>query len=199
VFKVAFLSSTGGSNLPFLIQNSPSEVEFSLLISNKKDAKCLEVAKSHGLPSIAISTQSQASFEQQALRELLVLSPDLIILNGFMRILSSDFISQFSGKIINIHPALLPSFKGWMAKAIYKEVIQKGIKITGATVHLVTSDLDGGPILAQKAIKVTNVDNELILRQKVQQLERELLLQAIIAFRDDKVAYISPFKVQIND
>ena len=153
-------------------EDFPATIE--LVISNKKDAKGLEFASKSGIKNIVINHKnypSREEFDQEIAKKIEENNCEIICLAGFMRILSSWFIEKFSGKIINIHPSLLPSFKG--AKAI-SDALKYGVKISGCTTHIVTSEMDSGPIILQESVKICENDNESSLAARI--LEKEHLI-----------------------
>ena len=155
--KIIVLISGGGSNLEAIAKacqtgNIPASIE--LVISNQSNAKGLERAKKFHLMSKVIEHKdfnSREEFDQALLEQILPIEPDLVVLAGFMRILSSDFTDALNGKLINIHPSLLPDYPGLNT---HKQAIDNGDLMHGISVHYVNNELDGGPIIAQGALKI---------------------------------------------
>ncbi|BAS67399.1 phosphoribosylglycinamide formyltransferase [Bathymodiolus septemdierum thioautotrophic gill symbiont] len=178
--NVIVLISGSGSNLQSLIDNADDiGIKIECVISNKADAFGLERAKKAGILTKFIShTQydSRESFDNALTQHINTFNPKLILLAGFMRILSADFINAFTGKIINIHPALLPKFKGLNT---HQRAIDAGEKYAGATVHFVTNELDSGAIILQKSITIKATDDAESLAKKVLEQEHILYPEAI--------------------
>jgi phosphoribosylglycinamide formyltransferase-1 len=175
--RVAVLISGRGSNLQALLdackrRDFPAEIV--LVISNRATAEGLQRAKNAGVPSLVIDHREfpdRESFDGQIDTALHAAKIDLVCLAGFMRLLSQGFVSSWLGRMINIHPSLLPSFKGI---GTHSQALAAGVKIHGCTVHFVTPDLDAGPIIAQAAIPVRNDDNEASLAARVLEAEHSL-------------------------
>ena len=175
--KVSVLISGRGSNLASLIAatmegNYPAVI--NKVISNKSDAAGLEVAKSNGIETSVYERKNFDSSEDQEaaiVKDLLSDEPDFVCLAGYMRILSDTFVQQFSGRILNIHPSLLPSFRGLDT---HHRAIANGVRIHGCTVHVVTPALDEGPILAQAAVEVLPTDTDESLAERVLEAEHRL-------------------------
>jgi formyltetrahydrofolate-dependent phosphoribosylglycinamide formyltransferase len=172
-----FISGTG-SNLKHLIINSFSynfPVKISLIISSKKEAKGLLYAKKYAIPFLIFKKDKLS--ESKIINELRKRKIELICLAGFMKILSKNFLRSFKKNIINIHPSLLPKFKGLNT---YQKILKNKEKKTGCTVHYVNEKLDDGEIIAKKMFFVDNKDNIISLKKKTQKLEYQLFSEAII-------------------
>ncbi len=176
--SIVILISGDGSNLQSIIDriaDKTLDATILAVISNKPDAYGLKRAKKAQIP-IEIIDHSHYShretFDQQLIQVINKYQPKLIVLAGFMRILSDDFVNKFYRKIINIHPSLLPKYKGLHT---HQRVLEAGDKIHGLTIHFVSTDLDGGAIILQKSISVSNIDT-------VESLAKRLLLQEHIAY-----------------
>ena len=174
--NIAVLVSGGGTNLQALIdaQNAGKikNGEIKLVISNKADAYALERAASVGIPTALVIKKdcgSQEAFEDAIMSKLTEYRIDVIVLAGFMNILSADFTSKWPERIINVHPALIPSFcgKGMYGLAPHVAALEKGVKVTGATVHFVNEIPDGGEIILQKAVKICKNDTPESLQARV--------------------------------
>lgn len=174
MYRVAVLISGRGSNLEALLK-AALPVEFVGVISNRPNAGGLDIAAAHGVPIQVIdhkSFPSRDAFDEALGNALHALSPDLIIQAGFMRILGARFVQRFAGRMINIHPSLLPAFPGLDT---HGQALRAGVKLHGCTVHLVTEALDAGPIIAQAAVPVLSDDDESTLAQRVLAQEHRLL------------------------
>ena len=186
--RIAVLVSGGGTNLQALIDAENAgkipHGEISLVISNNPNAYALERARVNGIPGAVISKKecgSQAAFEAQIQAVLERNGTDLIILAGFMCILSESFTSRWPKRILNVHPSLIPSFcgEGFYGLRVHQAALDYGVKVTGATVHFVNEIPDGGEIIAQKAVSIEEGDTPEILQRKVmEQAEWILLPQA---------------------
>ena len=189
--KIVVLISGGGSNLEAIakacqIGNIPASVE--LVISNQTDVKGLERAKKFHLMSKVIEHQkynSREEFDQALLEQILPIEPDLVVLAGFMRILSKDFTDALSGKLINIHPSLLPNYPGLNT---HKQAIENGDLMHGISVHYVNNELDGGPIITQGALKIDPSQSERKLINRIHKIEH-MIYPKVIA--DIAKGYIS--------
>ena len=187
--RVAVLVSGGGTNLQAIIDAERSGVigsgEVVVVISSKTDAYALERAKNAGIPSAVVSKKeagSQKAFEAKIITELEKYRADLIVLAGFMSILSADFTKRYDRRIINVHPSLIPSFcgEGFYGLRVHEAALQKGVKVTGATVHFVNEIPDGGEIIMQKAVSVHDGDTPEKLQKRVmRQAEWKILPAAV--------------------
>lgn len=183
--RIAILASTNGTILPdILTADYSGNVEFCVLLTNKETCGAREKAEQRGIPSIFLSAvgKSREEWDIEALHILQEYQVDLVLLVGFMRILSSVFISAFPGRILNVHPSLLPKFSGGMDTDVHTEVLESGERETGATIHLVTEDVDAGPIVLQKSVPVLEGDTSETLKNRVQAVEKEIFPEAIRRF-----------------
>ena len=186
--RIAVLVSGGGTNLQALLDAEEAgrlpHGEIALVISNKEGAYALERAKNHGVPGAVITKKecgSQEAFEDALQAVLERNGTDLIILAGFMAILSEKFTSKWPKRILNVHPSLIPSFcgEGFYGLKVHEAALRYGVKVTGATVHFVNEIPDGGEIIAQKAVYIEEGDTPEILQRRVmEQAEWILLPQA---------------------
>ncbi len=186
--RIAVLVSGGGTNLQALIDAEKSGIiksgTISLVVSNKADAYALERARLAGIPSVTLLKRelgSQEAFEAALIKLLEDEYIDLIVLAGFMSILSESFTRRFKDRIINVHPSLIPSFcgKGFYGLHVHEAALSYGVKVTGATVHFVNEIPDGGRIIAQKAVEVLPGDSpESLQRRVMEQAEWIILPQA---------------------
>jgi len=183
--KIAVFVSGGGTNLQALLDAEKNGIinsgKISLVISNSPSAYALERAKNFNVESLVITKKSEGSqeaFEERIKLELQKRGIDLIVLAGFMSILSQNFTKDFDKRIINVHPSLIPSFcgKGYYGLKVHEEALKKGVKVTGATVHFVNEIPDGGEIIMQKAVEVKEGDTPEILQKRVMQEAEWILL-----------------------
>ena len=180
--NVAVFISGRGSNLKSLInftKKKLSPIKIVLVVSNNKEAQGLNYAKINNIKNIVVIYKNKLKAEKKLLGALLKYKIRLICLAGFMKILSKKFILKFEGKILNIHPSLLPNYKGLDT---HRRVIENKEKFTGCTVHLVNTRLDSGKIILQKKIKILKKDNENSLAKKILKLEHQLYPRAIVKF-----------------
>ena len=182
--KMAVIVS-GGTNLQALIDAQNSGViksgEIKLVISNNADAYALTRAENAGIKAIYISKKelkTQEAFESAVIAALEENGIDLIVLAGFMSILSADFTSRYDHRIINVHPSLIPSFcgQGYYGLRVHEAALKKGVKVTGATVHFVNEIPDGGEIIAQKAVEVMDGDTPETLQRRVMEQAEWIIL-----------------------
>ena len=184
MIKLAVLGSTNGTDLRAImaaISKGELDAEVSVVISNRKSAYILERARNYDVPAIFISHKEKAREEFDA-EMTIVLNKrgvDLVLLIGFMRILSSEFCRVWQNKLLNVHPSLLPKYAGGMDTNIHEEVLKNGDTETGCTIHFVTEEVDGGPILIQKKCPVYGNDNVDTLKVRVQALEGRAFVEAI--------------------
>ena len=187
--RIAVLVSGGGTNLQAIIDAQKSGIiksgEVVLVISNKRDAYALERAKKAGIESLVFVKKelgSQRAFEDAIIEAIDNAGIDLIVLAGFLSILSEDFTRHYEKRIINVHPSLIPSFcgEGFYGLKVHQAVLDKGVKVTGATVHYVNEIPDGGEIIKQKAVEVLEGDTaETLQRRVMEQAEWVILPEAI--------------------
>ena len=177
--KTCIFISGHGSNLKYLIKSSRREnfpIKISLVISDNQNAKGLLHAKKNSIPYLIINTKKK-NFENEILKELRKNKISFICLAGYMKIISKKFLNAWRKKIINIHPSLLPKFKGLNT---FKRALKNNEKKTGCTVHYVNEKLDGGHKIVQKSFFIYKDDNEKILKNKTQKLEYIAFSEAII-------------------
>ena len=190
--NIGVLGSTKGTDLQAVIDAIKSNnlaSKISVVISNKEDAYILERAGKHNIEAVFIDSKGKEreEFDKEVSKELEKHDVELILLIGYMRILSGWFVNKYKNKIMNIHPSLLPEFAGGMDKDVHAEVLKAGVKETGCTLHFVDESVDGGPIILQKKVPVE--DNETIesLKAKVQKAEQEILVKAIKLYGEGKI------------
>jgi phosphoribosylglycinamide formyltransferase-1 len=181
--RVAILISGRGSNMAALIEGARAEnfpAEIALVISNKPEADGLALAKSSGIATLAIDSKpfgkDRAAFEAAMQAALDQHRIDLICLGGFMRLLTNDFVNRWMGRMLNIHPSLLPSFRGLDP---HGQALRAGVKISGATVHFVTPEMDAGPIVMQGAVTVRDDDTAESLAARVLEIEHRIYPAAL--------------------
>ncbi len=206
MLNVGILVSGGGSNLQAIIDKVESgyikNVSIVTVVSSRPDAYALERAKKHGIKGICISRKTFNSIEEYdeaLISHFKALEVDLVIMAGFLSILGERFTRAFEGRVINIHPALIPSFcgKGFYGIIPHQKVIETGVKVTGATVHFVELEADAGPIILQKAVYVEDDDTPETLQKRVmEQAEWEILPEAVRLFAENRLV-IEGRKVKI--
>ena len=182
--RIAVFVSGGGTNLQALIDAQGSVIksgEIALVVSSNAKAYALERAAKAGIKSVSVSRKelgSQAAFEEKISEILRDNEIDMIVLAGFMSILSESFTSQWPQRIINVHPSLIPSFcgKGFYGLKVHEEALKYGVKVTGATVHYVNEVPDGGQIILQKAVEILPGDTAEILQKRVMEQAEWILL-----------------------
>ena len=187
--KIAVLVSGGGTNLQAIIDAEKNSViksgTVSLVISNNRDAYALERAKKAGIDTLTVIKKECANaeeFEDKIINALDSNGIDLIVLAGFMSILSEKFTSHYEKRIINVHPSLIPSFcgEGFYGLHVHEAALEKGVKVTGATVHFVNEIPDGGEIIMQKAVSVHDGDTPEILQKRVMEEAEWIILPASV-------------------
>ncbi len=190
--KIGVLGSTKGTDMQAIIdaiERGELDAKIVCVISNEEDAFILERAKNHGIEAIFLEYEGMRRilFDKAAAKEFKKRGVELVLLIGFMRILSPWFCKHYENRVMNIHPSLLPLFAGGMDTDVHKEVLEKGIKVTGCTLHFVTPQVDKGPIIMQKPVMVEDSDTADTLKEKVQEAERGVLVEAIRKFADGKI------------
>lgn len=187
--NIAVLVSGGGTNLQSIIDAVEAgriNGQIKLVISNKEGAYGLERAKNHNI---------RAVFEkdEQAIIDIMKESQiDLVVLAGFLKILSPNFTKAFENRIINIHPSLIPSFcgKGYYGLRVHEAAVEYGVKVSGATVHFVDENADTGPIIRQETVEVLPEDSPEDLQQRVLNIEHKILSQVVADYCDDKIRVV---------
>ena len=190
MINIGVLGSTNGTDLQFIldaISAGTLDANISVVISNKDDSYILKRAQAHNTPNVFINhkNRTRENFDSEMTMILKEHKVELILLIGFMRILSSDFCNEWNGKILNVHPSLLPKYAGGMDTNVHEEVLKNNDKETGCTIHLVTNEVDGGPIIIQKKCIVDSNDTIESLKTKVQDLEGAAFLEAIPMFSNN--------------
>lgn len=195
--KIAVLVSGGGTNLQALIdaqnRGELGNGEIALVLSSKPEVYALERARNNGIPSVVVARKEYADIAEysKVLTETLVNAGiDLVVLAGFLTIFDEQVYKAFTNKILNVHPALIPSFcgKGFYGLHVHEAALEKGVKLSGATVHIVTPECDAGPIVLQKAVEVKQDDTpETLQRRIMEEAEWKLLPKAVQLFCDGLV------------
>ncbi len=191
-FKLAVLVSGRGSNLQAIIDSIEKKylpAEISLILSNVPDAYALQRGKKHGLETVFLDPKKfskRDDYEKHMIELLQTKSIDLICLAGFMRILGKNFIEAFSGKIINIHPSLLPAFPGLN---VQEKALEHGVKFSGCTVHFVNEEVDGGAIILQAVVPIHDDDDAQSLSDRILEQEHIIYPEAIRLIIEDKLEF----------
>jgi len=191
-FKLAVLVSGRGSNLQAIIDSIEENnlaAEISLILSNVPDAYALQRGKKHGLESVFLDPKkfsNRDDYEKQMIALLQSKSIDLVCLAGFMRILGKKFIEAFSGKIINIHPSLLPAFPGL---DVQEKALEHGVKFSGCTVHFVNEEVDGGAIILQAVVPILDADDVQSLSDRILEQEHIIYPEAIRLTIEDNLEF----------
>ncbi|MFL9926182.1 phosphoribosylglycinamide formyltransferase [Herbaspirillum lusitanum] len=189
--SIVILISGRGSNMEAIVRAAQAErwpAKISAVISNRPDVSGLEFARAQGIPTAVVANKDYATRDQfdAAMQSVIDgFAPDLVVLAGFMRILTAPFVDHYAGRMLNIHPSLLPSFPGL---ATHRQALTAGVRLHGATVHFVTPDLDHGPIVAQAAVPVLDADSEETLAARVLEQEHLIYPQAVRWFVEGRLA-----------
>ena len=197
MLNVVVLVSGGGTNLQAIIDAVDSGVitntKIAGVISNNKNAYALERAEKHGIPNQCISPkdyESREIFNQEFMKAVDALQPDLIVLAGFLVVIPAEMIAKYRNRMINIHPSLIPAFcgTGFYGLKVHEAALERGVKVVGATVHFVDEGTDTGPIILQKAVEVEQGDTPEVLQRRVmEQAEWKILPRAIDLIANGKV------------
>lgn len=194
-FPIVILGSGRGSNAEALLKAKAKKklgsANIAAIISDCETAGILSLGQKYQVPTIYIDPGNQGArfspeAEQKYIERITLFSPKLIVLAGFMRILNQSFINAFKGRIINLHPSLLPSFPGVNG---IKQAFDHGVKITGCTVHWVTPELDAGQIIDQKEVRIEPKDTLKLLEKKVHAIEHQLLPDVVAQLSEGKISY----------
>ena len=197
MLNVVVLVSGGGTNLQAIIDAVDSGVitntKIAGVISNNKNAYALERAEKHGIPNQCISPkdyESREIFNQEFMKAVDALQPDLIVLAGFLVVIPAEMIAKYRNRMINIHPSLIPAFcgTGYYGLKVHEGVLKRGVKVTGATVHFVDEGTDTGPIIMQKPVEVRPDDTPEVLQRRImEQAEWQIMPKVIDLIAHDKV------------
>ena len=198
MLKIAVMVSGGGTNLQAIIDAAAEDrihyVQIVRVISNKKDAYALERAAKAGIGSVVVSREDypdRKDFDAALLKALDDSGAELVVLAGFLVVLPAEVTGKYAGRIINIHPSLIPSFcgEGFYGLKVHEEVLKRGVRVTGATVHFVDEGCDTGPIILQKAVYVEKGDTpETLQRRVMEQAEWKILPEAIELIAENRVS-----------
>ena len=195
--SLVILISGRGSNMQALIE-AKLPVRVAAVISNKPNAPGLEIARMNGCETIVVDQRSypeRVSFDAALMETIDAYQPDLIVLAGFMRILGNDFVNHYQGRLLNVHPSLLPAFPGLNP---HRQALKEGVKIHGCTVHFVTAQMDCGPIIIQAAVQVRPDDTEETLAARVLQQEHRIYPEAVRWFMEDRLK-LSENRVNVSN
>lgn len=192
MLRIGILASTKGTDMQAIIDAIKSKrlnAMISIVVSNKESAFVLERARSSNIRAIFIDAagKEREEYDKEVAKELDKNKVDLVLLIGYMRLLSPWFVRRYKNKIINIHPSLLPAFAGGMGNDVHKKVLEHGCRITGCTLHFVDESVDSGPIIMQKAVEISGNETIDSLKEKVQKAEQEIILKAIDLFDKGRI------------
>ncbi|MDH4394309.1 MAG: phosphoribosylglycinamide formyltransferase [Limnobacter sp.] len=187
--SIVVLISGRGSNLSAILAHSQTfgDYRVSAVLSNRPDAAGLDFAQMHGIPTAVVDHKQfsdRDAFDAALAAQIDTFDADLVVLAGFMRILTPGFVSHFEGRLVNIHPSLLPAFPGLNT---HQQALDAGVRLHGATVHLVTAQLDHGPILDQAIVQVQPNDTATSLADRLLKLEHRMYPRAIAAFANGRI------------
>ncbi len=209
MLRVVVLVSGGGTNLQAIIDaieaGRITNAQIVAVISNNPGVKSLERAKKAGIPAFCISPKSFADrelFHEALLAKIDEFGPDLVVLAGFLVRIPKTMVHKYSNRIVNIHPSLIPSFcgVGYYGLKVHEKVLERGVKVTGATVHFVNEGMDEGPIIAQKAVYVEQSDTPEILQRRVmEQAEWQLLPAAIDDIANGRISVVDGRVIRKED
>ena len=196
--RIAVLVSGGGTNLQALIdaegRGELGNGKIELVISSKEGVYALERAKNHSIPAVVIPRKEYPDirdYSRSLVEKLTEYGIDLVVLAGFLTIIDEQVYNAFPNRILNVHPALIPSFsgKGYYGLAVHEAALNKGVKVSGATVHIVTPECDAGPIVLQRAVEVKEGDTPEILQKRImEEAEWKILPLAVKLFCEDRIS-----------
>ena len=192
ILSIGVLGSTKGTDLQAVIgaiEAKELNARISAVVSNKKDAYILERARKHNIGAVFADAKGKEreEFDRQVSKEFEKHKVDLILAIGYMRILSPWFVNKWKNRIMNIHPSLLPAFAGGVDGDVHAEVLKSGVKETGCTLHFVTEEVDSGPVIMQKKVKVEKNDTVESLKEKVQKAEQKIIVRALKLYEQGKI------------
>ncbi len=197
--KIVILISGRGSNMEAIVRAQIPGAKIAAVISNRPDAAGLQFAASHGIAAQVVDHKAYPSREafDAALAETIDdHQPDLVVLAGFMRVLTDGFVGRYNGRLLNIHPSLLPSFPGLHT---HRRALEAGVRVAGTTVHFVTPTLDCGPIVVQAVVPVLDGDNEAALAARVLVQEHRIYPQAVRWFVENRLSLTADGKVRVTN
>ncbi|GAB2881848.1 phosphoribosylglycinamide formyltransferase [Uliginosibacterium flavum] len=197
--NIVILISGRGSNMEAIVRAGIPGARIVAVIANRPDAKGLDIARGFGIEAMALDHKTFAgreAFDAALATEIDRFAPDLVVLAGYMRILTDDFVRHFAGRMLNIHPSLLPCFTGLHT---HRRAIEAGVKVAGTTVHFVTPELDSGPIVIQAVVPVLAGDDEDSLAARVLLQEHRIYPQAVRWFVEDRLRLDAAGRVELLD
>jgi phosphoribosylglycinamide formyltransferase-1 len=186
--RVGVLGSTRGTALQGVLDamaEGSLDVEIAVVISNKAEAQILERAAKYGVKTLHIDATGlkRAEYDERVSAALQEAGVELVLLIGYMRIVTAEFVEAWRGRLLNVHPSLLPAFGGMMNMSVHEAVIAAGVKQTGCTIHQVTEEVDAGPIVLQKRCEVLPGDTAEMLKERVQALEQQAFVEVLKDWR----------------
>jgi len=197
--SIVILVSGRGSNMQAIVDAAIPGVHIAAIISNRPDAGALGFAAERGIASAVVdhkANSDRTAFDAALVECIDRFEPDLVVLAGFMRVLTDDFVRRYYGRLINIHPSLLPSFPGLHT---HRRALEAGVRVHGATVHFVTPTLDCGPIIVQAVVPVIEGDDEAVLGARVLAQEHRIYAQAVRWFVDGRLRLDEAGRVRVAD
>lgn len=192
MINIAALGSTRGTDLQAVIdaiKKGELDAKIAFVLSNKKDAFILDRARSNEIEAIFLDPtgKTREEYDEQIMTLLKENKIDLVLLIGYMKLMSNEFVNKWRNKVMNIHPSLLPAFAGGMDKNVHQAVLDRGCKVTGASLIFIDEGADTGPIILQKVVNVDDNDGVDILKEKVQKAEQEIIIKGIRLFSEGKL------------
>jgi len=189
---LAVLGSTSGTDMQAVIdaiKEGELDAEIKIVVSNKADSYILKRAKMHDIPDVFIEARGKEreEFDTEVMKVLEDKGVELVLLIGYMRFLSPEFVDKYRNRIMNIHPSLLPAFAGGMDKNVHKEILDHGVKVSGCTLHFVDEGADTGPIIMQEAVDIAEDETVDSLKEKVQEAEGRVIVKACRLFGEGKL------------
>ena len=197
--SIVILVSGRGSNMQAIVDAAIPGAHIAAIISNRPDAGALGFAAERGIASAVVDHKAysdRTAFDAALVECIDRFEPDLVVLAGFMRVLTDDFVRRYDGRLINIHPSLLPSFPGLHT---HRRALEAGVRVHGATVHFVTPTLDCGPIIVQAVVPVIEGDDEAVLGARVLAQEHRIYAQAVRWFVDGRLRLDEAGRVRVAD
>lgn len=196
--NIVILISGRGSNMEAIVRAQIPGARIAAVIANRPDAAGLAFAAAHAIPAIVVDHKaypSREAFDAALAESIDALAPDLVVLAGFMRVLTDGFVARYAGRLLNIHPSLLPSFPGLHT---HQRALEAGVRVHGTTVHFVTPTLDCGPIVVQAVVPVLSSDDETTLSARVLVQEHRIYPQAVRWFVEDRLTLTDTGRVQVR-
>ncbi len=192
---VGVIGSTRGTDMQAIIdgiQAKTLNARIGLVVSNKADAFILERARTHQIPCVFIDPKSfstKEEFDAEVAKKMKEANVELVFLIGYNRIVRKPLLDAYAKRILNIHPSLIPAFVGKFDRDVHEDVLNAGVKVTGATLHIATEDVDAGPILSQESVTIQPTDTPETLKEKVQNVEKRMIVEAIRAYSENRVVW----------